>query len=332
MSVSVFPAPATGGGGGAPVLLPLSGGVTVYPREFAPGLYAFKTQSNTSTELSGTITFFDSDNDVISAVILVDSNTGGTSSGHVGSINLTVAASSLLFEGATVDGFLQIDYFEPQTVKKVLKVTTTQTGYVLPFNADVFVFGGGGSGAGLGTSSNGAGGGGSGYLTKNTISAGTYDVVIGAGGAQTAVGFFDGNVGGTSSFDAITAAGGSGGLTSPTFNGGAGGSGGGGGTIGLLSDFGVGGINGANGGNGPGTVGGTGSGVAIAAVGAGVSKAGVGGRQPGIFYAGGNSGEGVPSADGIGALANSASGGGGAARTTRFGGAGGSGIIYLVEA
>lgn len=130
---------------------------------------------------------------------------------------------------------------------------------------EVSMFGGGGGGGGYATSDRGgSGGGGGGYhfcrKIKNgigpdgsafSVAAGTYPVVIGAGGQGGQTGAQNGQAGGASTLFGFTANGGGGGPKSvygaPCY-GGNGGSGGGGGQY--YTNTGLGGSNGANGQNG----------------------------------------------------------------------------------
>lgn len=320
-----------GGGGGGPQVLKITAGSLMVPKIFEPGIYIFRAQSDTSTEIGGVLNLAGADQSVITQVSLVDSMNTSSNSVFVGSLNLTVQADYLRFTGNNTNGWLEIYYYPPYTdVVRVVELTTTTADYVLPFNAKAHIFGGGGGGAGHGTFTTyqGGGGGGSGFLTKASVAAGTYSVVIGAGGSAGGPGGA-GGAGGGSSFGSTNATGGSGGLPSGSGGlGGAGGSGGGGGS----SGWGPGGIDGANGG---GVSGGSGSGVAIANFATRPSLNNPSQNQPGIFYAGGSGGASARS-NGVSAAANSASGGGGAsadgANTPGWsGGNGGSGIVILVE-
>lgn len=354
MSVSVFPAPATGGatGGMTTDIFPISGGISLVQKTFPLGLYAFKAQSSTVTEASGTVEFRDADENVLASVTLVDSNTGGTSSPYFGALDLPQEAAFMFFSGANFSGFLEMSYSTSEGLKKIAAITTTAS-YVLPYSATAYVFGGGGAGGGAALDRSGGGGGGSGYLATGSVTPGTYSVVIGAGGLRSAeTRDADGLAGGTSSFGDISASGGDGGLRSATTaggaNGGDGGCGGGGGRpdTSFSTSFGVGGEDGADGADHPGAtvdrgLGGTGSGVAFSG---GfflpTSEASPTARFSGIFYAGGNGGSGSSNLQANNALANTAAGGGGGSRTSGTSGAdpvgragtGGSGVIYLVEA
>jgi len=112
----------------------------------------------------------------------------------------------------------------------------------VPISISYIVLGGGGGG-GTGSNLAGAGGGGSGRISIYTTATVTKDltVTIGAGGALNTTG--SGTVGGTTSFNSLSAAGGAGGLSTGGTIGGAGGSGGfgGGGGGGRNDDAGAGG-------------------------------------------------------------------------------------------
>jgi len=342
MSVSVFPVPATGGGvvGATTDIFLISGGIALIERVLPVGLYAFRAQSNSATEASGTIQFRNAGGDVISSITLVDSNTGGTSSAFIGSAFLTEEAASVYYSGPNISGWLEMSYSISQGAKRILAVTTTSAEFLLPFSATAYVFGaGGGGGSGGNVSGGGGGGGGSGFLATGSVAAGTYNAVIGAGGGQSDPGNISSNglQGGTSSFGTIDAIGGDGGLHGNNgATGGNGGSGGGAGRKpGETVGFGFGGIDGAAGGDNGTATGGTGSGVAQALFYLPQSQAGASTTNAGIFYAGGNGGNAATNTTGQTAAANSASGGGGGSRASgnpSAGSTGGSVVIYLVEA
>ena len=128
------------------------------------------------------------------------------------------------------------------------------------FNADIHAVGGGGGGSGTSLKNYSAGGGGGGYTStaKNkSLSATTYSIIVGDGGAGGA-GKQDpgkpGTAGDASKFGSLVTANGGKGGTAParwsTGAGGAGGSGGGSGSAGLGYSYGTGGSNGSKGGNG----------------------------------------------------------------------------------
>ena len=204
------------------------------------------------------------------------------------------------------------------------------------------------AGGGGGGNNEGGGGGGGGLLTATdyAVTAQTYGIVIGGGGATH-------TVGGNTTFDGLTAAGGGRGGTRGPEAGGNGGCGGGGsgtavgtsaagtgsqgynGGLGVVSRGGGGGGMGAAGAfsvvDGTGGVGG--DGLANSLSGASVTYAGGGGG--GDYTAGGAGGtggggagaahdtSGTAGTDGLGG------GGGGAGSTTGTGGAGGSGVVII---
>jgi hypothetical protein len=228
-------------------------------------------------------------------------------------------------------------------------------------NVKALVIGGGGSGGGT------AGGGGAGgylYNTSVPITATSYPITVGAGGAATANGAVNGNPGANSVFSTLTAIGGGYGATHGGNVGGNGGSGGGGGM--LSNATGVGGAGGVgsqgnNGGLAPsisGWVGNNGGGGGAGSAGSpggnspgsGNGGAGVSNSITGsaIFYAaGGGAGEvsgsyvgaGGSSIGGSGQIdtvgtagvANTGSGGGGGSYNGSYwgGGAGGSGVVII---
>jgi len=225
-----------------------------------------------------------------------------------------------------------------------------------------YYYAGGGGAGGYRSNVSGlsSGGGGSAEGTMNII-AGTYPVVVGAGGAAVLNTSSIGNSGSTSSFNQISSTGGGAGNKSGG-TGGSGGSGGGGGganaggsgTSGQGYAGGDGGgsanTNGAGGGGGAGAVGGDGGASSAGDGGAGVAsningtnttRAGGGGGASGAFSYISNGGAGGGGAGGsyAGTIVagedgdvNTGSGGGGASHTgnvSRDAGAGGSGIVII---
>lgn len=192
-------------------------------------------------------------------------------------------------------------------------------------NVDLFAVGGGGGGAVSGTTFRGGGGGAGGNATtvsRANITAQTYNVVIGSGGAS-------GQDGTVSSIGQYTANGGKAGVQ---VTGGNGGSGGGAGGWGNNVDGGNGGSNGSNGG---GTEFGSGQGTSTREFGASTGKLYAGGGGGG--YGQDNSGRrSNPGVGGEGGGANAAEnatantgGGGGGSNLYGTAGSGGSGIIII---
>jgi len=238
--------------------------------------------------------------------------------------------------------------------------TTGNLDLSLGFVAEyLIVGGGGGGGADIG------GGGGAGQFIEssvNTVTAQSYTVTVGNGGAGGGTSGANGADGGDSSVFSITAAGGGGGggLTSAGSSGGSGGGGGGGGNTasgtatagnnggsgtGIAAEAVGGGGGGAGGvgGNGGGQRGGDGgAGLSSSITGASVAYAGGGGgganNDPDSFSQNGNGdgsargGNGGWSAAATNGANNSGSGGGGGGNIqidTFPGGAGGSGIVVV---
>jgi len=238
--------------------------------------------------------------------------------------------------------------------------TTGNLDLSLGFVAEyLIVGGGGGGGADIG------GGGGAGQFIEssvNTVTAQSYTVTVGNGGAGGVTSGANGADGGDSSVFSITAAGGGGGggLTSAGSSGGSGGGGGGGGNTasgtatagnnggsgtGIAAEAVGGGGGGAGGvgGNGGGQRGGDGgAGLSSSITGASVAYAGGGGgganNDPASFSQNGNGfgsargGNGGWSAAATNGANNSGSGGGGGGNIqidTFPGGAGGSGIVVV---
>ena len=221
---------------------------------------------------------------------------------------------------------------------------------------DILVVGGGG-GASLGTSG-GGGGGGYTYMTSQTLTSGSWNVTVGAGGAGSSA---QGQKGGTSSFSGIYGAIADGG----GYGGGAGGSGGSGGGAsplnngGLASGIGTGNAGGnaqntgggyaGSGGGGAGAAGGStpnnttggagGTGLQNSITGTAVYYAGGGGggtnsgtAGAGTAATGGGGAGTVGNGNGINGTPNTGGGGGGTgyiSPTSGAGGSGGSGVVIL---
>lgn len=204
--------------------------------------------------------------------------------------------------------------FKPHIPLTFTKYSTSQS-ITLTGTRKFLIIGAGGAGGGT-NSAGGGGGGGSGYITTGQVSAGTYSLVVGAGG--TPVSNNNGTAGGSTTFHTATAAGGSGGFgRAQGGHGGAGGSGGAGGREGSNSSSIAGGTNGGNGTSSPNSNGGVGSGVVLASP----------WLPPSVaqgFYGGGNSGNKNPGGD-IGA------GGGGVHNwnTSDIGGPGANGGLII---
>ena len=256
---------------------------------------------------------------------------------------ITLDASS---QDAGATGTMSFDYISPD--------------YSPANSCDYLIVAGGASGG----ATNVGGGGGAGGLVTDTgevLTAGTYPIVVGAGGAGVpyGAGISPGNDGGNSSFNSHTATGGGGGGTQANAVGRDGGCGGGGGNSDTSAggtgsqgyDGGPGGVSGgdypAGGGGGMGAIGGTGSGSNAGAGGAGTSNSITGaavtyaGGGGGGCWSGGNIGSGgtggggnggkpggpIPTAgtDGLGG----GGGGGGGDATQQTSGAGGDGVVIV---
>ena len=224
-----------------------------------------------------------------------------------------------------------------------------------------YYYGGGGGAGGYRTNVSGqsSGGGGSAESTMNLI-AGTYAVVVGAGGAEVVSTNSNGNAGSNSSFNLIVSTGGGEGGRSGGAPGSGGSGGGGGGTSSGGSGTsnqgyaggnggGAAGSNGAGGGGGAGAVGTNGgassagaggTGVQSDITGTGVYRAGGGGGSTGAFTyssntggtGGGGDGGSYTQRQGAAGTTNTGSGGGGGTHTnaaSNTGGAGGSGVVIL---
>jgi len=268
---------------------------------------------------------------------------------------LLAAGGAALTQAATI-----IDGTTGSNTDATAYSTTGNLDLSLGFVAEyLIVGGGGGGGADIG------GGGGAGQFIEssvNTVTAQSYTVTVGNGGAGGVTSGANGADGGDSSVFSITAVGGGGGggLTSAGSSGGSGGGGGGGGNTasgtatagnnggsgtGIAAEAVGGGGGGAGGvgGNGGGQRGGDGgAGLSSSITGASVAYAGGGGgganNDPDSFSQNGNGdgsargGNGGWSAAATNGANNSGSGGGGGGNIqidTFPGGAGGSGIVVV---
>lgn len=226
---------------------------------------------------------------------------------------------------------------------------------------DYLLIGGGGGGAPADSSTRQGGGGGAGGLLQGstTVAAGSYPIVIGAGGpgnVGTGLGTDDPNqrIGQNSTFNGLTALGGGGGGSSGAGAGGNGGSGGGGGrnngvagtgTVGQGNNGGVGGPGGTTdsaigggGGGGAGGVGTAGTGTTGGAGGIGILSS-ITGSSNGYAGGGGGASMATPGSAGFGGGAGGAGpgtagtantgGGGGGGSNASVGGNGGSGVCIV---
>jgi hypothetical protein len=203
----------------------------------------------------------------------------------------------------------------------VTAVTASQS-LALTSPVSCVLFGGGGGGANNSGGPPGGGGGGSGFQTRFSLAAGTYSLVIGAGGAAV-------SAGGTSSIGGFTALGGNPG---GGFGGGSGGSGGGSGDR-SGTGAGAGGANGAAGNNNASNNGSPGGGSGVTITGFMGLTAGAGGApgssgSAGGFYGGGGGGQIANGSGGSAAPTAYAAGGGGSAAFSGVGGTGGNGVLY----
>ena len=129
-----------------------------------------------------------------------------------------------------------------QRIHTFTSVGTTSITFLVPVTVQVLVVAGGGGGGGVATLNLGGGGGGAGeyyYSASYSIAAGTYTVVVGAGGTAGLTTGADGGDGGISVFGSLSANGGGGGSSGGTGNNGRpGGSGGGSGRSGAAATVG----------------------------------------------------------------------------------------------
>lgn len=228
MGVSVFPVPASAAGGAlTDFSVSLVNGRGVIEQSFPAGIYTL-----TSPSASHNVVFYDDNGSVVQTFESVAAVT-------TLSMNLGEAAVKVMISSSVAGGGLVFNYVPKSALKTVTitQVTSSQT-ITTATDGIFYALGGGGGGA----SGVYAGGGGSGYFATGELLAGTYNVIIGAGGS--------GGDGSATSINGVTA---NGGGVAVGNQGGAGGSGG-------ASQYGVGG---QNGGNGTGGTPGAGSGVSV---------------------------------------------------------------------
>ena len=318
-------------------------------------LLAFKTQANGNLAKYNLVDqAVDSFEDASGVNASASSSAGRNSSGKYYSGVGTVTATGGTI---TTDGDYTVHKF---TASGTFTTDTAQ-------DVEYLVVGGGGAGGGTGGGSNHAGGGGGagGYRagTGFPVTATSYSITVGAGGAAATDA--NGGAGGNSVFSTITAAGGGGG-GGPALAGTAGGSGGGGsydgaggagntpstspaqgfagGTSGAGgATAGGGGSSAAGGGavstSGPSGAGGAGTANDIIETGTNVTYAGGGGGGKSGDYGGSNGAGGTGgggaggsgNANGTAGTANTGGGGGGASNPgpNNLGGIGGSGIVVI---
>lgn len=324
MAVSVFPAAALAD---FVFRIPTASTDIRYVVDLPAGVYQAEIFSDTGVDPAATLQAFGEigpDPTALASVTFLDYD--ASSASGVKTVTFSIAAKcQLLTLNSTIAGYVRLMGLNQITqqftgIGGTLVTLTTSQSYTVSVASHVSVIGGGGGGGyGGGATGHVGGGGGSGYLTKASVNPGTYSVVIGAGGA------LNGGNGGTSSFGAVTAAGGLGvaGQNSAGANGGSGGG----------SSYNNGGFNGSNGfGSG-----GTGSGVKVALY----SPSSVGGvwdsagNRAGKLYGGGSGGRSGQSG-GETAAANTGGGGSGGGNTDGSsvinGGAGGSGVVLVWRA
>jgi hypothetical protein len=268
-----------------------------------------------------------------------------TKSATAPSFEVKINANYVLYPGSVLKASTQnSDSFN-------IIAESTDWNYSIIGKAAILVVAGGGSGG----DSLGGGGGAGGVINKTSYSlkAQSYSITIGAGGAAVTNG--NGNNGGNSVFDSLTAVGGGFGgsnAASQNENGNSGGSGGGGsylgtggsGTTAQGNSGGAGSaspINAAGGGGAGGTGGAAGANAGNGGVGVSISISGSavyygggggGGRyvSGGINGTGGNGGGGNGGQPATSGSANTGGGGGGAAHNTSgASGSGGSGIVCI---
>jgi hypothetical protein len=284
---------------------------------YEPGLYLVTAEqkNQSATPVNDALTFFDESESTIYETTLVGLNSNNTLEPAERFFFLPTAASRIQI-GST----LQNIYFSLEKITTELETSETFTLTYYTTSQDVtldgtevgFILLGAGGGSfpqGWG-GANGSGGGGSGYAVVNLEPvAGTYPLVIGAGGISSN--------GGASTFAGLTANGGVAGV-----QGGQGGSGGSGGGTGAAQ----GGYGGTNGENGGGSNPGIGSGVSLPYWSPGMAR--VTQNLAGGFYTGGGGGNfgtgGQTALEGTG-------GGAGGKNQGGPGHAGGSGVLIVGE-
>jgi hypothetical protein len=291
-------------------------------RDFAK--FTFFSSESAQTPIT-TVTFSDLALPTPTTVVhtSLDYDSGATSNVSELIVAIPSAAKYILFSPqASYTVYVKAEYTKVSYNPGIAptRYTASQT-VVVTRPSFAVLLGGGGSGWG---GSNGFGsGGGSGYITTGSVAAGSYPLVIGAGGPATQNS--PNSHGGSTTFAGLTALGGRGPSAAANAGaGGAGGSGGGGGANGGPAG-GAGGFNG-NSGAASQAGGGAGSGVVapvFQAATSGGGGGGLGGGAGGGVYAGGGGG------GGAGGNNNGFVGGGGSANG--FGGGGGGHGIWGIS-
>ena len=273
------------------------------------------------------VTLLNASNVVVKTFTTVDTDRGSTTNYSEIITDVPVTATQIRLNAGTPSYvYAELIDLSPYPPLTAVAYTTSQN-IIVAETSSFALIGGGGVGRGWQSSSGPGGGGGSGRLVYGTVNAGTWPLVIGAGGIQS------GNSnpsGGASTFAGSTA---NGGDAAPGGGGGAGGSGGGWST---QTNGVAGGAGGFNGNSGPGG-GGAGSGVTAnwfgvansGGVPAGTSGAGGGGIYAGGAGGGGNFSDGL-NANGFGGGGGGGGYQGGTGTTSRKGGNGGNGVLYIL--
>lgn len=334
MAVNIFPAPS----GVVTTWFSLSNtGMDVrFSSALQPGLYEIESWAQTAATVTGAIKFFSATGTELAQASFLDYDTGSTANSSKVFVNLTSEAAFIQANLSAVCN-ISVTRYSNATFGRIVATYTSSSSVTIPAGCTVFLLGGGGGGAGGGFQVGTAGsGGGSGYWTTTNPPAGTYSFTVGAGGAFGNYAGSAPGAGGSTTFNGVTAAGGSPGGVGAA--GGAGGSGGGG-----MSNNGTapgaGGNNGSSGSAGATSAGGAGSGVAVPInpifnLTSVPQPTGVDARgTAGGFAAGGNGGSYGAGGGGGGAAAGTGGGGGGASGTSGSGpngGAGGSGLVAIL--
>ena len=272
------------------------------------------------------VVLLDATNTVVKTTSTVDTDRGSATNYSEIITDVPVTATQIRLNANTPSYvYAELIDLSPYPPLTAVTYTTSQT-VIVGQTSSFAIIGGGGVGRGWQSSSGPGGGGGSGRLAYGTVNAGSWPLVIGAGGIQS------GNSnpgGGATTFAGSTANGGD-------AAGGGGGAGGSGGGWSTQTANAVGGAGGFNGNSGP-SGGGTGSGVVANWFGV-ANSGGVPSNSPGAggggIYAGG-AGGGGSFADGQNANGFGGGGGGGGYQggtgtTSRKGGNGGNGVLYVL--
>lgn len=309
MAISQFPVAVASSGAIAPEWLPVTTPSTWYSinKVWPAGVYRVRAYAaGLDSTATVNVNFADSNGTILANATSVDIDDSQNRNFSERLFNVPSAAAQIAVN-MSIAGYVSIENLGVQAAGSPIVITNYSTSQTLTFTGRVacaLLGGGGGGGSGQA-----GGGGGSGYIQKFYLNAGSYPLVVGAGGGSN-------TAGSPSTISTYTANGGNPGVAGGGYGGAAqGGAGGSGGSGTWNTPGNYGGSNGST----PSPNGGAGSGVVLpwwATPGAGGLSVDRLTSNPGGYYAGGGCG---------GPNNNSATGGSAGAGT---GGGGGGGSWY----